>query len=188
MLWQHRGKSNCYHWGCWKVLQPQTDIEHFTHGQNYVGHFHFFNPHSNPMKLIKEEETEAHNVSLTLQVIEAASGKAGTQPHCLRSQPFPTHSGPLPKCSRGGCIWVEPWTTSETLSCCHLWSGREDEETKPGEGAEGLTPGDDQPLAATLRGRLTVSVMRTHMPQGGFRGSMNPPDTLTHLCLSHSSS
>ena len=41
---------------------------------------------------------------------------------------------------------------------------------------------------ATLREFLTASLMRTCVPQGGFPGSMNPPDALTHLCLSHSSS
>lgn len=64
------------------------------------------------------------------------SSKAGTQPHCLKTQYFSTQSGPLPKGSRKGCIWVEPWRTNGTLSCyCYLWSDSDGAETKPGEGS-----------------------------------------------------
>lgn len=188
MLGEHRGKSYCHYEGLWKVLQPQIYIKDFTHSQNYARHFH----------------------SLIITVIlwcwwkkrgnwgsecfTPSTGHRGCKWQCWDSNSLSWVSilslqpGPLPKSSRKCCIWVEPWRTTGTLSCCHLQSGREDKETKPGKGAKGLSHSDEQPLAATLRGWLTVSVMTTHVPQGGFRGSVNPPDALTHLCLSHSSS
>lgn len=54
--------------------------------------------------------------------------------------------------------------------------------------AEGLSPGDGQHPVAPCGGCLPISMLRTQGPQGAFRGSMNPPDALTCLCPSHSSS
>lgn len=158
-----------------------TYIEHFTCAQNSA-RCSLFNTHNNLIKLTIKGETEAQ------KCLTPPPSHRGYTWQTWNSTSFPfrsfsTQPGPLPRYSRGERIWLEPWRISRTLSCCHLWSGRDVEETKPGEEAEGLSPGDEQPLASTLRECLSVSVMRTHVPQGGFRGSMEPPGALTHLCL-----
>lgn len=163
---------------------PPSRILEDASAPNISGHFAVvkitpgpstLNPDSNPMRLTKEEESE---VTTCQSHSESQSCKWQRRDSTSLPQGSVFCSSAWPSSKRlptGAALdWSLEECTSTTLSGCHLRSGRDEEETQPGEGAEGPSPGDEQPPAVALRGRLPGSVMRPQVPQGGSRGSVNP--------------